>query len=136
LRADRLLKNLRRQKGSAPVETVFALAILLFLVLGTVQVAFALYGRNVVAASAHEGARAAIELGRNPADAIGVARGAVIRSAGGLVDDLRVGVQVGRAGGTSLVRVRVTGRLKTVGPVPLPLPVDAVATSTRHTAPR
>jgi Flp pilus assembly protein TadG len=130
------LKSLRHQTGSAPVETVFALAILLFLVLGTVQVAFALYGRNVVAASAHEGARAAIELGRNPADAIGVARRTVVRSAGGLVEGLRVGVRVDRAGAASIVRVRVTGRLKALGPVPLPLPVDTVATSTRHTAPR
>jgi Flp pilus assembly protein TadG len=130
------LKSLRQQTGSAPVETVFALAILLFLVLGTVQVAFALYGRNVVAASAHEGARAAIELGRNPADAIGVARRTVFRSAGGLVEGLRVGVRVDRAGAASFVRVRVTGRLKALGPAPLPLPVDTVATSTRHTAPR
>jgi Flp pilus assembly protein TadG len=136
VRPDRLLKSLRHQTGSAPVETVFALAILLFLVLGTVQVAFALYGRNVVAASAHEGARAAIELGRNPADAIGVARGTVVRSAGGLVEGLRVGVHVDRAGTASIVRVRVTGRLKALGPVPLPLPVDTVATSTRHSAPR
>jgi Flp pilus assembly protein TadG len=129
------LKGLGRQRGSAAVETVFALAILLFLVLGTVQVAFALYGRNVMAASAHEGARAAIELGRSPADAIVVARRTVARSAGGLVEGLRVGVAIQRTGAGSLVRVRVRGWLKALGPVPLSLPVDAVATSTRNTAP-
>ena len=135
LRSDRLLKSLGRESGSAPVETVFALAILLFLVLATVQVVLALYGRNVVAASAHEGARAAIELGRSPADAIAVARRTVVRSAGGLVEGLHVGVAVQKTGVDSAVRVHVSGWLKALGPVPLPLPVNTVATSTRSTAP-
>jgi hypothetical protein len=111
------------------------MAILLFLVLGTVQVAFAVYARNVMAASAHEGARAAIELGRSPADAVAVARRTVVRSAGGLVEGLRVSVTIQRIGADSVVRVRISGWLKALGPVPLPLPVDAVATSTRNTAP-
>jgi Flp pilus assembly protein TadG len=129
------LNGLGWQRGSAPVETVFAMAILLFLALGTVQVAFALYGRNAMAASAHEGARAAIEFGRSPADAIAVARRTVLRSAGGLVEGLRVGVTIQRIGADSVVRVHVSGWLKALGPVPLPLPVDAVATSTRNRAP-
>jgi Flp pilus assembly protein TadG len=129
------LKRLGRQRGSAPIETVFAVGILLFLALGTVQVAFALYARNVMAASAHEGARAAIELGRSPADAIAVARRTVVRSAGGLVEGLRVDVTIQSTGTDSVVRVRIRGWLKALGPVPLPLPVDAVATSTRNTAP-
>ena len=129
------MKRLGRQRGSAPIETVFAVGILLFLALGTVQVAFALYARNVMAASAHEGARAAIELGRSPADAIAVARRTVVRSAGGLVEGLRVGVTIQSTGTDSVVRVRIRGWLKALGPVPLPLPVDAVATSTRNTAP-
>ena len=129
------MKRLGRQRGSAPIETVFAVGILLLLALGTVQVAFALYARNVMAASAHEGARAAIELGRSPADAIAVARRTVVRSAGGLVEGLRVGVTIQSTGTDSVVRVRIRGWLKALGPVPLPLPVDAVATSTRNTAP-
>ena len=129
------MKRLGRQRGSAPIETVFAVGILLFLALGTVQVAFALYARNVMAASAHEGARAAIELGRSPADAIAVARRTVVRSAGGLVEGLRVDVTIQSTGTDSVVRVRIRGWLKALGPVPLPLPVDAVATSTRNTAP-
>ena len=129
------MTRIGRQRGSAPVETVFAMAILLFLVLGTVQVAFAVYARNVMAASAHEGARAAIELGRSPADAVAVARRTVVRSAGGLVEGLRVSVTIQRIGADSVVRVRISGWLKALGPVPLPLPVDAVATSTRNTAP-
>jgi hypothetical protein len=134
--AARLLSTSRNARGSAPVDTVFALSILLFLVLGVVEVAFALYGRNVVAASAHEGARVAVELGRDPASAVAIARRSVIRSAGGLVEGLQVGVEVQASPSGEQVRVRVTGRLRPFGPVPLPLPVDAVATSSRHLAPR
>jgi hypothetical protein len=123
-------------RGSAPVETVFALSILLFLVLGVVEVAFALYGRNVVAASAHEGARAAVELGRGPSDAVAVARRSVLRLAGGLVEGIRIHVEVQSSSTGERVRVRVTGRLRPFGPVPLPLPVDAVATSARNLPPR
>ena len=111
------------------------MSILLFLFLSVVEVTFALYGRNVVAASAHEGARAAVELGRNPSDAVAVARRTVMGAAGGLVEGLRVGVTLQTVGTRSLVRVRVTGRLKSFGPVPLPLPIDTVATSTRSVAP-
>jgi Flp pilus assembly protein TadG len=131
----RVLKRFSIETGSAPVETVFAMSILLFLFLSVVEVTFALYGRNVVAASAHEGARAAVELGRNPSDAVAVARRTVMGAAGGLVEGLRVGVTLQTVGTRSLVRVRVTGRLKSFGPVPLPLPIDTVATSTRSVAP-
>ena len=109
-----------------------AMIVLLFLVLGAVEVAFALYGRNVVGAAAHEGARAAAELGSTSGDASSVARAAVVRSAGGLVRDLRVQTTIGRAGPRSVVRVRVSGRLAAFGPVPLPIPLTADATVTRE----
>jgi hypothetical protein len=115
------------EAGSAPVETVFSVTILLLLALGAVQVAFALYGRNVVAASAHEGARAALEVGRGPTDAAAVARRTVQTSAGKLVHDLSVTVSVVRAHARELVVVRVSGVLAPGGPVPLPIPVSVRA---------
>ena len=106
------------ERGSSPVESLLAIVILLFLALGVIEVAFALYGRNVVAASAHEGARAGIEVGRSSSDAAAVASRAV-RS----------------ADGDGVVRVRVSGTLESFGPVPFPIPVSAGATATRDVVP-
>jgi hypothetical protein len=119
------------EAGSSVVESIFAVLILLVLVLGTIEVAFALYTRNVVASAAHEGARAAIELGRNPSDAMAVARSSVEHAAGGLVRDLRVDTTVRRTGSQSLVVVRVRGIMRSFGPVPLPVPLSATASVTR-----
>lgn len=119
------------QKGAAPLETIFALVFLLVLSLGVAEVAVALYGRNVALSSAHEGARAAIELGRSPRDGAVIARRTIEGAAGGLVDDLRVAVTTEQMGGDMVVHVRLTGRLSAPGPIPIPLPVDVVATAVR-----
>ena len=123
------------QGGSALLESIFALLLLLVLVLGAIQVAFVLYARNVVGASAHEGARAAVELGRNADDARTVASEVVRSSVGGLVEQMEVVVSVQTVGDLSVVRVRVTGRLKSFGVVPIRMPVGSVATSIRREAP-
>jgi len=114
-------------RGSSTVESTFAIVFLLLLVLGTIEVAFALYARNVVMASAHEGARAALELGTDRQTAAAVARRTVIRSAGGLVRDLDVKVRSNEVGRLRSVRVAVTGRLAPFGPVPIPIPLSASA---------
>ena len=124
--------NPRSQRGSAVIESIFAILILLILVLGAIEVAFALYARNVVAAAAHEGARAGIELGRNPADAAAIARSTVEHSAGGLVRDLTVRTQTARLGPRSLVTVQVKGIVRSFGPVPLPIPLSSTASVTRE----
>jgi hypothetical protein len=121
-----------QERGSAPVEASFSMVIILLLLLGLIQVAFALYGRNVVAASAHEGARAAVELGRGPDDAVAVATRTVRQSASGLVDELAVRVWVRDRPAPPIVQVRVSGRLKSFGPIPLSIPVSTTATSTRE----
>jgi Flp pilus assembly protein TadG len=120
-------------RGAALVETIFATAALMLLVLGTIEVALALYARNVVEASAHEGARAGIELGRKPNDAAAVAQRTVRQAAGGLVDHLRVTVTTQDIGLRSLLRVRVSGNLESFGPVPVSIPVAATATLARET---
>jgi hypothetical protein len=123
------------ERGSAPVESLLAIVILLFLALGVVEVAFALYGRNVVAASAHEGARAGIEVGRSPADAAAVASRAVRSAAGALISHLKVDSAATRIGGRLVVRVRVSGTMESFGPVPFPIPVSAAAAATRDVVP-
>jgi Flp pilus assembly protein TadG len=130
VRGDRLLTG-RTERGSAPVETVFAIVFFMILVLSVIEIAFALYGRNVMAAAAHEGARAAIELGRTPSDAVQIASETVARSAGGLIEDLHVDVTTRTAGDRTVVRVHVTGTVRALGPIPVPLPVSVTATATR-----
>lgn len=124
----------RDDRGSAPIESLFALILLLFLMLGTIEVAFALYGRNVIASAAHEAARTAVELGRDPRDAAVVATNTVVRSAGGLTRDLNVVVDTDTGDGS--VRVTVTGVVDAFGPIPFPFPVEAVATAHSTERPR
>lgn len=119
----------RDQSGSAAVESVFSIVILVFLVLAVVEVAFSLYARNVVAASAHEGARAAVERGRSAAEAQAIAVDTVRAAAGGLVDRLGVDVATQSIGTRSIVSVVVTGRVKPFGPVPVPLGLRAEASA-------
>ncbi|HYI46479.1 MAG TPA: TadE family protein [Actinomycetota bacterium] len=124
------------ERGSAPVESIFAIVFILFLALGVIEVAFALYGRNVVMSSAHEGARAAVEYGRDPQQAAAIAEDTVRRAAGALVSDLRVAVSTTSSGGTSTVRVRVQGLVDPFGPVPFTMPVDTLVSATREVLPR
>ena len=139
-RVDRSLDGVRQhrlliptnERGAAPLESLFALILLLFLVLGTIEVAFALYGRNVIASSAHEAARTAVELGRDPREAALVATNTVARSASNLTRDLNVDVDVSRGS----VRVTVRGVVDAFGPIPFPFPVEAVATAHKTGRPR
>jgi hypothetical protein len=130
-----VLSTFASERGSAPVESILAVVLLLILTLGAMEVVFALYGRNVLLSSAHEGARAAIELGRDPDDAVAIAERTVRLSAGGMVDRLDVSVGVAEEGDRSLVVVRVTGLVEPWGPVPLPIPVSARATASRAHVP-
>lgn len=105
------------------------MVLLMLLTLGALQVAFALYARNVVASAAHEGVRALVERDSGVADAETVATTVVERATGGLVEDLSVDV----TGSEGVVRVHVRGRTAPFGPVPITVPLRATATSVRET---
>ena len=62
----------RRERGSAVVDFVLVLVVLVPIFLGILQVALVLLVRNTLASAASEGARYAATLDREPAD--GVAR--------------------------------------------------------------
>jgi hypothetical protein len=111
---------------------VFSIVFLVILVLGTIEVSYALYARNVVMTSAHEGARAAVELGTDPASAAALARVTIQRAAGGLVRDLDVAVRSEMSGGFRRIRVVVVGRMSPFGPVPIPIPLTATAIATQE----
>ncbi|MEA2499585.1 MAG: hypothetical protein QOH26_1990, partial [Actinomycetota bacterium] len=102
---------------------------LLVMTLAVLEVALALYGRNVVASSAHEATRAAIERGRGPGDAAAVARSTVERAAGRLVTDLEVKTTIVESDSRRFLQVIVTGRLRGFGPVPIPIHLSSTSTA-------
>ncbi|MGH2774382.1 MAG: TadE/TadG family type IV pilus assembly protein [Actinomycetota bacterium] len=120
-----------QERGSALVESIFAIVFLMMLSLGVAQLALTLYGRNVVIASAHEGARAATELGRSEQEAEAIALRTTRSATGSLVDDLEIDVLTEPAGDDTRITVRLIGRLAAIGPVPISVPVDARASSLR-----
>lgn len=67
-----------RERGSAVVDFVLVMVLLVPLVLGIAQVALVLHVRNTAAAAASEGARAAAPLGATPADGAERARRLII----------------------------------------------------------
>ena len=127
-----MLKSSAAEEGSAPLELTFAIVFLMLLSLGAIQVGLTLYARNVVLSAAHEGARAAVEFGRQTPDASETARRYVERAAGGVVDDLRVSTSTIETRGRLFTRVMVTGRLDVPGPVPVSIPVRTTATAGRE----
>lgn len=133
MRRDRLLRE--DESGSAPIEFVFAALFCLFLLFAVFEVAFALYGRNVVVSSAHEAARAVVELGATSADGHAVARSTVERAASGVVSDYTVDVGRVTADDRTVIRVAVSARLDSPGPIPITIPVDVMATASREVLP-
>jgi hypothetical protein len=119
------------ERGSALVESIFGIVFLMILSLGVAQLALTLYGRNVVIASAHEGARAATELGRNSEEAEAIALRTTRSATGSLVDDLEIEVVTEPVGDDDLITVRLQGRLAAVGPIPITIPVETRASSVR-----
>lgn len=67
----------RTQRGSAVVDFVLVLVVLVPLFLGILQVALVLMVRNTLASAAAEGARYAATLDRGPADGLRRTRGQI-----------------------------------------------------------
>ena len=125
---------LKRQQGSAAVESIFSMLVVMFLVLGVIEITFTLYARNVLMASAHEGSRAAIELGRTTSEAEAIATATVRRATGRLVEDLDVDVVTSVSGSRETITVLVSGKARGIGPVPFPIQISARSTSSRESA--
>lgn len=128
MRKHRLLAD---PSGSATIESVYAIVAVMVLVIGVVQVAVSLYARNVILSSAHEGARAAIESGRGPGDAGEIARWMVERSAGNAVKIVSVDTTERTTVDEYLVDVFVRAEIRPLGPIPLTIPVSALASAGR-----
>ena len=66
--------DLRRERGSAVVDAVLVLMVLVPMVLGVLQVGLVMLVRNTLAAAASEGARYAATADRGPADGVALTR--------------------------------------------------------------
>lgn len=118
---------MRTEDGATLLESIFAVGLLMIMTVGTIQVALLLYARNLVQASAHEAARAAVERDVLDDVATDVARRVVHTSVAPMTR--RVEVAVGRTsiGIQDVVTVKVDAILKPHGPIPVSFPVHAVA---------
>jgi Flp pilus assembly protein TadG len=130
-----LARSFPKEVGSAAIETMFALLICLVLVLGTIEVALALYARNVVLSAAHEGARAAVEVGSDPGTASMAAHQTVRRAAGRLIRELNIEVSI-RELPERAALVRLSATVVPPGPLPFPFSVDTVGRASQGAPPR
>jgi Flp pilus assembly protein TadG len=124
-----------RERGSAVVQSIFAIAFLMILVMGVLQIAVSVYAKNAITSAAHEGARRALELGASTDEARALVAETIKGSTGALVKDLTVATEVGTLEERTIVQVRVTGTVRPLGPVPVPMRIDARASTSREIAP-
>ncbi|GAA4988137.1 TadE/TadG family type IV pilus assembly protein [Actinopolymorpha pittospori] len=103
-----------RERGSAPVEFVLVLIVLLPLFLGVLQVGLFLHVRNTLTACAHEGARQAANYDGTPDEGVAVTKDCIT---GSLSAGMAGGVAPGAAsaGGQELVVMRVQAKMPAMG---------------------
>lgn len=118
---------MRSQRGAVVLESIFAVALLMIVALGVIQIALLLFARNMVQASAHEAARAAIERGLAPDAASETARRVATASMGSMARRLDIATERRRIGTQEVVTVRVTAILEPAGPIPIAPAVVATA---------
>jgi len=116
------------ERGSSPVEFVLVGTLLTLLTLAVLQVALAVYVRNVVHDAAVEGAYHAALADTTPEEGAARTRLVITRAVGAeYADDVTVGI--GDQGGQETVVVKVRTMLPVIGLIGLPraLEVDAHA---------
>jgi Flp pilus assembly protein TadG len=103
-----------RQRGSAVVDFVLVLLLLVPLVAGVLQIALVLYVRNTLASAASEGARYAATFGHDGADGVARTRAQL---AGVLSDRYADDIAAGPAtiAGAPAVEVTVHARVPALG---------------------
>ena len=118
--------HLAEERGSSPVEFVLVGALLTALILAVLQVAFAIYVRNVVHDAAVEGAHYAALADTTHAEGAERTRAVITRAVGAdFADDIRIGAD--RSLGHPSVVVRVRATLPVLGLVGIPLGMEVEA---------
>jgi Flp pilus assembly protein TadG len=105
-RPGRKRSRCRRDAGAAPVEFVLVGTLLLFLMLGVLQVGLFLHVRNTLAADAAEGARHAANLGVSDSDGAPYAQRLISATVPGRADASCTSEGVEDPSGIALVEVR------------------------------
>ena len=118
---------MNNERGSAPVDIVFAILFLLVLGLGVMQVALTLYGRNTLISATHESARAAVELARSQDEIEAIAEQHARGAAGGLIKDMSIDATVSTDGPRTSVIVSVQAKVRAFGPLPVSIPIRTQA---------
>lgn len=115
-------------RGSSPVEFVLVGTLLTALTLAVLQIAFAVYVRNVVHDAAVEGAYYAALADTTPEEGVDLTRDVISRAVGAdYAEDIRIGVSGTRPHETVDVRVRTTFPLLGLIGLPLAMEVEAHA---------
>ncbi len=104
----------RDQRGSAVVDFVLVLVVLMPLVLGIVHVALVLHVRNTLTSAATEGARYAATVDRGPADGVTRTREEIKAALASRFAD-RVSARVVEVAGAPAVEVRVVADVPPLG---------------------
>ncbi|MCW2766767.1 MAG: TadE family protein [Nocardioides sp.] len=107
-------RDLRGQRGSAVVDFVLVLAVLIPIVLGILQVALVLLVRNTLAAAASEGARYAATADRGPGDGVALTRDQIDGAISGrYAQDIRVRQVL--VGGAPAIEITVHASVPALG---------------------
>lgn len=124
----------QRERGSAVVDFVLVMVVLVPLVLGIAQVGLVLHVRNTLTAAAADGARAAAPLGAVPSDGVERAR-QLIR---GSLDDRYaddVTASTTTLGGVSAIEVVVTAEVPALGLLGPSVELSATGHAVQEVAP-
>ncbi|GAA2071502.1 pilus assembly protein [Aeromicrobium halocynthiae] len=114
---------IRRERGSAVVDYVLVMMILIPLVLGIVQLGLVLHVRNTLTAAASDAARAGAPLGASPQDARARAVDLVRTTlADRYADDITVSETT--VAGAPAVRVRIRAEVPALGLFGPAVPLD------------
>jgi len=121
-----LRRELTDERGSSPVEFVLVGTLLTLLTLAVLQLALAIYVRNVVHDAAVEGAYYAALADTAPAEGAERTRLAITRAVGAsYAEDVEVGTA--DAGGQQIIEVRVRTTLPMLGLIGLPYALEVEA---------
>ncbi|MGA8988182.1 TadE/TadG family type IV pilus assembly protein [Aeromicrobium sp.] len=124
----------RRERGSAVVDFVLIMVLLVPLVLGVAQVALVLHVRNTASAAASEGARAAAPLGATPADGAARAKRLISEAlADRYADDVTATSAV--VGGVPGIEIVVRARVPALGLFGPAVPVTVQGHAVRQVEP-
>ncbi|MGJ9413426.1 TadE family protein [Aeromicrobium sp. CF4.19] len=124
----------RGERGSAVVDYVLVMMLLVPLVLGIIQLGLVLHVRNTLTAAASDGARAAAPLEARPEDAADRARDLVRTTlADRYAGDIRV--QSTDVGGSPAVLVRIRAEVPALGLFGPAVPLEARGRAIREVEP-